>query len=98
VITKHTLRISSYEEFTGNKMAVDAVLRNLEIIGEAVKNVPPEVKKKYPKVEWKKIAGLRDILAHSYFGVDSEVVWDILKNNLPKFMEEITSIDSKKTN
>jgi len=67
-------------------------VRNLEIIGEAVKNIPDEVKKGNPDVEWKKIAGLRDILIHVYFGIDVEVVWDIVKNKIPKLKEKIEEI------
>lgn len=78
-----------------NKLVVDAVTRNLEIIGEAVKNIPAEVKTQYPHIEWKKIAGLRDILAHEYFGVDLEVLWDIVKNKLPGFKKEISSLKNK---
>jgi len=85
----------SFEEFSGKKMAVDAVLRNLEIIGEAVKNIPLEVRKDHPNVEWKKIAGLRDILAHSYFGIDMDVVWDIVKNKLPGFLEDVSGISKE---
>ncbi|HEC86588.1 MAG TPA: DUF86 domain-containing protein, partial [Thermoplasmatales archaeon] len=62
----------------------DGVIRNLEIIGEAVKNLPDDIKKDYPEVEWRKIAGLRDILIHAYFGVDLEVIWDIVKNKVPE--------------
>jgi uncharacterized protein with HEPN domain len=82
----------SFEEFSEKKMAVDAVLRNLEIIGEAVKNIPESVRKDHPDAEWKKIAGLRDILAHRYFGIDLVVVWDVVKNKLPGLMEQVSNI------
>ncbi|BAL81633.1 HepT-like ribonuclease domain-containing protein [Caldisericum exile] len=60
----------------------DAVLRNLEIIGEAVKNISPEIKNKYSVVNWKSIAGLRDKVIHFYFGVNLEIVWDVVQNKL----------------
>ena len=60
----------------------DAIVRNLEIIGEAVKHLPERDRRQHPGVDWKKIAGLRDILAHEYFGVDAEIVWDIVGNKL----------------
>lgn len=75
-----------------NDMIIDAVVRNLEIIGEAVKNVPSHIKEKYPNIEWKKISGLRDILAHEYFGIDSEILWDIIKNKLPDLKREISRL------
>ena len=61
---------------------LDAVIRNLEVIGEAVKRLPEEVRSQQPDVEWKKIAGLRDILIHEYFGINVEVVWDIIQHKL----------------
>jgi hypothetical protein len=82
----------SEEDFCKNKMMQDAVVRNLEIIGEAVKNVPEEFRKKYPKIEWKDIAGLRDKLTHAYFGVDLERVWRVVKKDLPKLKKEIKFI------
>lgn len=72
-----------------DSLVLDAVVRNLEIIGEAVKNIPAPVREKNREVEWKKIAGLRDILAHEYFGVDVEVIWDILQNKLPGLKDQI---------
>jgi len=81
-----------FNKLKHNKLVVDAVTRNLEIIGEAVKNIPVDVKKRHPDVEWKKIAGLRDILAHEYFGVDLKVLWDIIENKLPGFKKEIGSL------
>lgn len=70
----------------------DATLRRLEIIGESVKNIPEEFRKKYPKVLWKDIAGFRDILTHAYFGVDFEKVWEVVKEDLPKLKTDIKKI------
>jgi uncharacterized protein with HEPN domain len=81
-IEKYTDGIDS-KEFEDNSIISDAVIRNLEIIGEAAKKVPNDLRKKYPDVEWKKISGLRDILIHAYFGVDLRIIWDIVQNKLP---------------
>lgn len=77
------------EKLKKDSLTVDAVVRNLEIIGEAAKSIPASVKEKYPDIEWKKIAGLRDILVHEYFGIDLEVLWDIIENKLPVLKQEI---------
>ena len=61
----------------------DAIVRNLEIIREAVKRIPSEMRVRYPDVEWKKIAGLRDIVAHEYFGLDEDILWDVVQNRIP---------------
>ena len=80
------------EKLKKDNLVADAVVRNLEIIGEAVKNIPNDVKKKHSDIEWKKIAGLRDILAHEYFGVDIVILWDIVKNKLPQLKKQISKI------
>jgi len=81
-----------YEEFIEDDLRLDAVLRNLQIIGEAIKQVPPEIKSRHPTVEWRKIAGLRDILAHAYFSLENEIIWDIVKNKVPLLQSDIEVI------
>ncbi|SKB14142.1 conserved hypothetical protein [Planktothrix sp. PCC 11201] len=73
----------SFEDFQADERTYDAVVRNLQIIGEAVKNIPQEIRLKYSEVEWRKIAGLRDILAHAYFSIEDEIVWDIVETKIP---------------
>lgn len=82
----------SYNQFINEEMVRDAVLRNLEIIGEAVKNIPDRVKDLYPKIEWHKIAGLRNILIHEYFGVNYIITWDLIQNKVPILKADIENI------
>jgi uncharacterized protein with HEPN domain len=82
----------SFEDFSENDMAVDAVIRNFEIIGEAVKRIPEEIKRKYTVVAWKEAAGFRDILIHEYFGIDLEAVWDTVRVNIPEFKAQIVRV------
>ncbi len=82
----------SFSEFADNDMAVDAVIRNFEVVGEATKNVPEEIKEKYPEVEWKEAAGFRDVLIHDYFGIDLEAIWDTIKKNLLSFKKHILKV------
>lgn len=82
----------SKNQFIQDVPSQDIVIRRLEIIGEAVKNLPGGFKKKYPNIPWKKISGLRDKLIHGYFGIDLELVWEIVKKDLPPFKEQIKKI------
>lgn len=75
-----------YQSFVADRRTVDAVTRNLEIIGEAVKHLPPEMTSDYPDVPWKAIAGFRDILAHGYFRVDNAIVWDAASRQVAAIM------------
>lgn len=93
-IEKYTEGIT-YSEFATNELVQDGVVRNLEIMGEAVKSIPEEVKSKASGVEWKRIAGMRDILIHGYFGIDLEIVWDVVRNKVPDFKKRMMEIISK---
>lgn len=85
----------SEEEFRNNKLIQDGVVRQIEIIGEASKQLSEEVKEKYPGVPWKDIGGMRDKLIHGYFGVDLEIVWKTIKEDLPELKEQILKIKNK---
>jgi uncharacterized protein with HEPN domain len=80
------------EDFLADERTFDAVMRNLQIIGEATKNVPLEIRNRYPEVEWRKIAGLRDVLAHAYFSLENEILWDIIQNKVPPLLEQVHHI------
>lgn len=82
----------SYEDLFKRDIITDAIIRNLEIIGEATKNIPSEIRNRYPNVEWKSISGLRDIITHKYFGINTEIIWDILCNRLPNLEKSIKEI------
>ncbi len=72
-----------YNTFAKNDMIVDAVVRNLEIIGEAARNIPEGIREKSPNIPWARMMGLRNITIHEYFGVDLSIIWEIITRNLP---------------
>jgi len=82
----------SCKDFFNDQKTMDAVMRNLEIIGEAAKKLPENIKEKYPNVEWRKLAGLRDILIHHYFGIDEDIIWDVLAKKIPEVKAELNKI------
>ena len=73
----------SYNEFTKDIKTVYAVTRAIEIIGEAVKHIPNEIREKYPDIPWKNMAGMRDIIAHAYFGVNLIRIWEVIEKDIP---------------
>lgn len=85
----------SENKFLDNKEKHYAVLRALEIIGEATKNLSPELKAKHCEVDWKNIAGMRDRLIHAYFGVDLPLVWETVKKDLPELRKQVDKILEK---
>lgn len=90
-IEEYTKNIT-FRDFSNDSRTIDAVVRNLEIIGEAAKNIPKEFSLKYPEIPWKKIGGMRDKVIHEYFGIDLEIVWQTIKEDLPLLKEKIIKI------
>jgi uncharacterized protein with HEPN domain len=82
----------TFEQFITDEKTFDAVARNLQIIGEAVKNIPPKMRSLAPEIEWRKIAGLRDILAHTYFQIENEIIWDIVQNKVQPLQAQIQQL------
>lgn len=80
------------KKFYLNRQVQDAIIRRLEIIGEAVKNLDEDFKNKYPQIEQKKIMGMRDIIAHEYFGIKLERIWDVIRQDLPNLKQEMAII------
>jgi uncharacterized protein with HEPN domain len=79
------LRLTSglnHEQLVSQELVMDAVLRNIEVIGEAAKNIPEDLRARVPGIEWKKVAGMRDWISHVYYRVDDEIVWDVVENKV----------------
>ena len=85
----------SVEQFQADEKTFDAVMRGLEIIGEAAKHIPEDIRRQHPEVEWRKISGFRDVAIHEYFGIDIEVVWDIISHRVPLLLGQIKAILAK---
>ena len=80
------------DEFKDDETLRRAFVRSIEIIGEAAKQLPPDIKEKYHQIEWKAVAGMRDKLIHGYFGVDYDIVWDVVTKKIPTLHKEILKI------
>ena len=82
-------------DFLKSKQLQDSVIRRIEIIGEAIKNIPNDIKKNYSQIPWKEITGMRDILIHQYFGVDLDLTWQVIDKDLPRLKRQILDISKK---
>lgn len=85
----------SYENLIRDRMRADAIVRNFTIIGEAANNIPQEMRKKYPIIEWRKLIDFRNVIVHDYFGIDYEILWDIIKRKLPELQKGIKAVLEK---
>lgn len=83
---------NDFQNFRDNSMLVDAIVRNFEIIGEASKNIPIEIRNKYPQIPWSKMYSLRNLISHEYFGIDYEMLWEIAKKNLPDNRKDLIAV------
>jgi uncharacterized protein with HEPN domain len=82
----------TYEQFVADKKTMNAVLRSIEVIGEAAKRVPDDVRAQYPQIPWKEMAGMRDKVIHLYFSVDNETVWLVVKERIPSLQPLLEQI------
>jgi uncharacterized protein with HEPN domain len=85
----------SEESFCNNTQLQDAVLRRLEVMGEAVKHIPKKIRNEHPEIPWKQIAGMRDVLIHEYFGVNLKRVFKVVRKNIPDLKKKIIGIEKK---
>ena len=89
------IKDKSKSDFLESTQFQDSVIRRIEVIGEAIKNIPEEIKKTYTDIPWKKIIGMRDILIHQYFGVDLKLTWEVIEEDLPELKKQIISIKNQ---
>ena len=82
----------SKENFKTDKLKQNAIIRSLEVIGEAAKNIPNNFREKYPEIPWKKISGFRDVLIHEYFGIKISRIWNVIEKDLPDLREKLLKI------
>ncbi|MFQ5852863.1 MAG: DUF86 domain-containing protein [Candidatus Binatia bacterium] len=85
----------SYEQFMEDRRTQDAVVRNIEVIGEAVKRLSSSLKKQHPTIPWKDMAGMRDKVIHDYFGINYDIVWTVTSEEIPKLVPSVTSVLEK---
>lgn len=91
-IDRYTGRLD-HQAFLEDEKTIDAVVRNLEIIGEAVRWLPPEFKAQNPQIPWSQIAGMRHRIVHDYFGLDLDLIWEVLVTSIPEFRQQLLHLD-----
>ena len=85
----------SRETFDERGMVFDATVRNLELLGEAARQLPEEIRARAPQIEWRKLIGLRNLLIHSYFGVDEDILWDLVQNKVRPLRAALKTLESQ---
>ena len=94
-LVEEYLKGKSKLDFLNSKQLQDSVIRRIEIIGEAIKNIPNDIKENYSQIPWREITGMRDILIHQYFGVDLDLTWQVIDKDLPRLKGQISDISKK---
>lgn len=83
------------EEFLAQRLVYDATLRNLELLGEAARNVPEEARALAPDIPWRRIVGVRNVLIHGYLGIDDDIIWDIVRNEIEKLLVALEKLEAE---
>ena len=89
MLIEQYLKNKTQKDFLNSTQLQDSIIRRIEIIGEATKNIPKEFKKAHKEIPWSKISGMRDILIHQYFGIDLDLTWEVVKSDLPELKKNI---------
>ena len=82
----------TYDQWTNDRRTIDAVLRNIEIIGEAANHIPEDIQNRYSDIPWAQMRGIRNLLIHEYFGIDTDIIWQTITDNLPDLLEKIFAL------
>ncbi|NWQ40287.1 DUF86 domain-containing protein [Bacillus sp. EB106-08-02-XG196] len=82
----------SFDEFVDNDLVSDAVIKNILVIGEATKNIPDVIRNVNPEIEWRKMAGMRDMMIHGYFSINERIVWDVVQNKIPPLKKQVEQL------
>lgn len=90
-VLKYTKGLS-YDDLMDNDLVSDAVIKNILVIGEATKNIPDEIREANPNIEWRKMAGMRDMMIHGYFSINYRIVWDVVQDKIPTLKKQVEQL------